>query len=58
MNFLVDLTDLKLEYQGSTITTRRSLIQKNPQLATRAMRAIVRGVPICSEREKMKPRGF
>jgi NitT/TauT family transport system substrate-binding protein len=44
MNFMVDLTDLKLEYQGSTITTRRSLVQKNPQLAARAMRAIVRGV--------------
>jgi ABC-type nitrate/sulfonate/bicarbonate transport system substrate-binding protein len=44
MNFMVDLTDLKLEYQGSTIATRRSLVQKNPQLATRALRAIVRGV--------------
>lgn len=28
MNFMVDLTDLKLEYQGSTIATRRSLVQK------------------------------
>lgn len=44
MNFMVDLTDLKLEYQGSTITTRRSLIQRNPQLVSRALRAIVRGV--------------
>lgn len=44
MNFLVDLADLKLEYQGSTIATRRSFIRKNPQLATRALRAIVRGV--------------
>ena len=26
MNFMVDLTDLKLEYQGSTIATRRSAI--------------------------------
>ena len=44
MNFMVDLNDLKLEYQGSTIATRRSFVQKNPQLATRALRAIVRGV--------------
>jgi len=53
MNFMVDLTDLKLEYQGSTITTRRSLVQKNPKLATRAMRAIIRAC-ICSRREKRK----
>ena len=52
MNFMVDLTDLKLEYQGSTITTRRSLIQKNPQLATRAMRAIVRGVHLFKTRKE------
>jgi len=51
MNFMVDLTDLKLEYQGSTITTRRSLIQKNPQLATRAVRAIVRGVHLFKSRK-------
>jgi len=50
MNFMVDLTDLKLEYQGSTITTRRSLVQKNPQLAARAMRAIVRGVHLFKTR--------
>ena len=51
MNFMVDLTDLKLEYQGSTITTRRSLIQKNPQLVTRALRAIVRGVHLFKTRK-------
>lgn len=50
MNFMVDLTDLKLEYQGSTITTRRSLMQKNPQLTTRALRAIVRGVHLFKSR--------
>jgi NitT/TauT family transport system substrate-binding protein len=44
MNFLVDLNDLKLEYQGSTIATRRSFVQKNPALATRSLRAIIRGV--------------
>lgn len=52
MNFMVDLTDLKLEYQGSTITTRRSLIQKNHQLVTHAVRAIVRGVHLFKSRRE------
>jgi NitT/TauT family transport system substrate-binding protein len=52
MNFMVDLTDLKLEYQGSTITTRRSLIEKNPQLATKALRAIIRGVHLFKSRKE------
>jgi len=52
MNFMVDLTDLKLEYQGSTIATRRSFVQKNPQLATRALRAIVRGVNLFKTRKE------
>jgi ABC-type nitrate/sulfonate/bicarbonate transport system substrate-binding protein len=52
MNFMVDLTDLKLEYQGSTITTRRSFVQKNPQLAFRALRAIVRGVHLLKTRKE------
>src|SRR6185436_1999209 len=52
MNFMVDLTDLKLEYQGSTITGRRSMLQKNPALATRALRAIVRGVHLFKTRKE------
>ena len=52
MNFMVDLTDLKLEYQGSTIATRRSLVQKNPVLATRALRAIVKGVHLFKTRKE------
>ncbi len=52
MNFMVDLTDLKVEYQGSTITTRRSLVQRNPQLVTRSMRAIVRGVHLFKTRKQ------
>jgi NitT/TauT family transport system substrate-binding protein len=52
MNFMVDLTDLKLEYQGSTIATRRSFVQKNPQLAARALRAIVRGVHLFKARKE------
>jgi ABC-type nitrate/sulfonate/bicarbonate transport system substrate-binding protein len=52
MNFMVDLTDLKLEYQGSTIATRRSWVQKNPNLASRALRAIVRGVHLFKTRKE------
>jgi len=52
MNFMVDLTDLKLEYQGSTIATRRSLVQKNPALATRALRAIIKGVHLFKTRKE------
>jgi ABC-type nitrate/sulfonate/bicarbonate transport system substrate-binding protein len=51
MNFLVDLTDLKVEYQGSTITTRRSLIQRYPNLTYRTVRAIVRGVHLFKTRK-------
>lgn len=52
MNFLVDLTDLKVEYQGSTITTRRSFIQRYPNLTYRTMRAIVRGVHLFKTRKE------
>ena len=44
MNFLVDLADLKIEYQGSTLASRRSFIRDNPNLTRRVLRAIVRGV--------------
>jgi NitT/TauT family transport system substrate-binding protein len=44
MNFLVNLADLKIEYQGSTFATRRSLMKKYPNLVLRTARAIVRGV--------------
>jgi ABC-type nitrate/sulfonate/bicarbonate transport system substrate-binding protein len=52
MHFMVDLTDLKLEYQGSTIATRRSFVQKNNQTASRALRAIVRGVHMFKTRKE------
>jgi NitT/TauT family transport system substrate-binding protein len=52
MNFMVDLNDLKLEYQGSTLATRRSFVQKNPGLAGRALRAIVRGVFLFKTRKE------
>jgi NitT/TauT family transport system substrate-binding protein len=44
MNFLVNLRDLKIEYQGSTFTTRRSLMKSHPNLVYRTMRAMVRAV--------------
>ena len=52
MNFMVDLTDLKLEYQGSTIATRRSFVRKDRQLAMRTLRAIVRGVHLFKSRKE------
>ena len=44
MSFLVNLADLKVEYQGSTIATRRSLMKKYPNLVLRTMRAMLRGI--------------
>jgi NitT/TauT family transport system substrate-binding protein len=44
MNFLVNLSDLKIEYQGSTFATRRSLMKNYPNLALATARAIVRGI--------------
>lgn len=44
MNFLVNLFDLKVEYQGSTIATRRSVVRDYPHLTRRVVRAIVRGI--------------
>jgi ABC-type nitrate/sulfonate/bicarbonate transport system substrate-binding protein len=44
MNFLVDLADLKIEYQGSTFGTRRSLLKNYPNFVLRTMRAMVRGI--------------
>jgi NitT/TauT family transport system substrate-binding protein len=44
MSFLVNLSDLKVEYQGATIATRRSLMKKYPNLTLRTMRAMLRGI--------------
>jgi len=52
MNFLVDLYDLKVEYQGSTLATRRSFIRENPNLTRRVVRAIVRGVHFFKSRKE------
>ena len=52
MNFLVNLSDLKVEYQGSSLTTRRSFIKENPNLALRAVRAMVRGIHFFKTRKE------
>jgi ABC-type nitrate/sulfonate/bicarbonate transport system substrate-binding protein len=52
MNFLVDLTDLNVEYQGSTIAARRTFIQKNPNVTARFLRAIIRGVHFFKTRKE------
>jgi ABC-type nitrate/sulfonate/bicarbonate transport system substrate-binding protein len=52
MRFLVNLSDLKVEYQGSSLTTRRSLIKENPNLALRAVRAMVRGIHFFKTRKE------
>lgn len=44
MNFLVNLSELKIEYQGSTFATRRSLLKDYPNLTRRVVRAMTRGV--------------
>ncbi|HEX2386683.1 MAG TPA: ABC transporter substrate-binding protein [Candidatus Binatia bacterium] len=52
MNFLVNLSDLKVEYQGSSMTTRRSFLKENPNLAFRAVRAMVRGIHFFKTRKE------
>ncbi len=44
MNFLVNLAELKIEYQGSTLATRRSFIRDHPNLTRRVVRAVVRTI--------------
>ncbi len=52
MNFLVNLSDLKVEYQGSSLTTRRSLIKNYPNLTLRVVRAMVRGIHFFKTRQE------
>jgi NitT/TauT family transport system substrate-binding protein len=52
MNFLVNLADLKIEYQGSTFATRRSTIKNYPNLTLRATRAMVRGIHLFKTRRE------
>jgi NitT/TauT family transport system substrate-binding protein len=52
MKFLVNLSDLKVEYQGSSLVTRRSFIKDNPNVALRSVRAIVRGIHFFKTRKE------
>ncbi|HKA34684.1 MAG TPA: ABC transporter substrate-binding protein [Candidatus Binatia bacterium] len=52
MNFLVNLSDLKVEYQGSSLATRRSFLKENPNLALRAVSAMVRGIHFFKTRKE------
>jgi len=52
MNFLVNLSELKVEYQGSSLTARRSFLKENPNVALRAVRAIVRGIHFFKTRKE------
>ena len=52
MNFLVNLSELKVEYQGSSLTARRSFIKQNPNLALRSIRAMVRGIHFFKTRKE------
>jgi NitT/TauT family transport system substrate-binding protein len=52
MSFLVNLADLKVEYQGSTIATRRSLMKKYPNLVLRTLRAMLRGIHLFKTRRE------
>ncbi|HXK26762.1 MAG TPA: ABC transporter substrate-binding protein [Candidatus Binatia bacterium] len=44
MNFLLSIADLKIDYQGAALTSRRSFIKSYPNVSLRAVRALTRGV--------------
>ena len=44
MHFLVSIADLKIDYQGAALTSRRSFIKSYPNVSLRTVRALVRGV--------------
>lgn len=44
MNFLLSIADLKIDYQGAALTSRRSFIKSYPHVTLRTVRALVRGV--------------
>ena len=52
MNFLVNLADLKIEYQGSSLTSRRSVIKNYPNLTARVVRAMIRGIHFFKTRKE------
>jgi NitT/TauT family transport system substrate-binding protein len=52
MNFLVNLANLKIEYQGSSLTSRRSVIKNYPNLTARVVRAMIRGIHFFKTRKE------
>jgi ABC-type nitrate/sulfonate/bicarbonate transport system substrate-binding protein len=44
MNFLLSIADLKIDYQGAALTSRRSFIKTYPKVTLHTVRALVRGV--------------
>lgn len=52
MNLLVNIADLKIDYQGAALTTRRSFIRSNPNLTLRTVRALVRGIHFFKSRRE------
>lgn len=52
MNFLVNIADLNIEYQGAALTSHRSFMKRHPNLSYRTVRAIVRGVHFFKTRKE------
>lgn len=52
MNLLVNIADLKIDYQGAALTTRRSFIKNHPNLTSRTIRALVRGIHFFKSRRE------
>lgn len=52
MNFLLTIADLKIDYQGAALTSRRSFIKSHPNLTWRTLRALVRGVHFFKSRRE------
>ena len=44
MNFLLAIADLKIDYQGAALTSRRSFIKTYPKVTLHTVRALVRGI--------------
>lgn len=52
MNFLVITSDLKVHFQGASITAHRTFIKNHPNLTHRVLRAMVRGVHLLRTRRE------
>ncbi|MBI2088168.1 MAG: ABC transporter substrate-binding protein [Deltaproteobacteria bacterium] len=52
MNLLVNIADLKIDYQGAALTTRRAFMRNHPNVTLRTVRALVRGVHFFKSRQE------